>query len=53
MSEHGTYSAYVQGCRCSACAQARRDYASGWRAEQRRLVAVGKAFEKFMKEQNR
>jgi hypothetical protein len=40
MSEHGTHSRYVQGCRCDECTAASAAYKRWANAERRRWVAA-------------
>lgn len=40
MSEHGTYSRYVQGCRCTECTAASAAYKRKRNAERRQEVAA-------------
>jgi hypothetical protein len=40
MSEHGTYSRYIQGCRCNECTAASAAYKRKRVAERRREVAA-------------
>lgn len=49
MSEHGTNSRYVQGCRCRDCTAAHTAATTAWYAEQRRLARIGRQVEAITK----